>query len=78
MEARGRSNGNCRVAYAVGDVGFVAGKKGRRFPGESDRNLRVYYSDLKQVIETILSSSLLVGEDRRRTARQARGKKDSF
>lgn len=78
MEARGRSDGNCLVTCVVDGVGFVAGKKGGRFPGENDRNLRPYYSDLKQFIETILSSSLPVDEERRLTARQARGKKDSF
>jgi hypothetical protein len=51
------------VAYVVDYIGSVAGKKKRRFAGERDRNLSVYYSDLKEAIETIVSSSFSVSED---------------
>lgn len=76
--SRRRSGGNCGVAYVVDHIGSVAGKKGKRFAGERDRNLGVYYSDLKEAIETIVSSSFSVSEDWRLVTRQARGKKDSF
>ena len=66
------------MTYVVDYIGSVAGKKGRSFAGERDRNLGVYYSDFKEVSETIVSSSFPVSEDWQGGTRQARGKKDSL